>query len=169
MPDCRPPVEIQLPELGLKPIEVSLKWKGPKGPVLTGDDTQFALVIHNTDPDNRVQGSAQLRGLLTSPYASQGANPSNEVSFDVGPGQTAEFRVPDHWMFVEGKFTWVLGVLIANHRSKTTEHPLASFTVFERSTYNGQTRSSWSNLLISGTAAASSVLAAVLGFVILFR
>jgi hypothetical protein len=169
MPDCREPVPISLEQLKLGPIDISLRWTGPSRPILTGDDTKFSLIIRNTNPATTVRGEAQLRGLLTSPYASQGANPTSPVNFEVGPGRTGEFSVPDHWMFVEGKFSWVLGGLIVNQRSINVEHPLASFTVFERSTFESQTRSSWSNLLISGTAAASSILAAVLGFVLLAK
>jgi len=169
MPDCRNPVEIPLGEFGLQPIAISVRWEGPKGPVLTGDDTKFMLRIQNKNP-TRVEGSVQVRTSLTSPYTGQGAMPLSTLNFIAEGGQTAEVPMPDQWMFVEGKVSIVLFVVnLKGQTSKSVEHPLASFTVFERSIYNSQNRTSWTNLLIAATAAASSVLAAVLGFVILIK
>lgn len=169
MPDCRPSVRIPSPQPDLRPIEVSLEWTGSKGPVLTGDYTKFVLVIGNGSPEKCIEGTIELSGRLTSPFTGQGATPSNTVPFEVGPGKTEKFPVPDHWMYVEGKFSWVMVGLTVNGYFISREDPLASFTVFERSTYDSQSRSSWSTLLISGTAAASSILAAALGFVLLAR
>lgn len=169
MPDCRPPVAIPLTEHGLKPIHVSLKWVGKKGAVLTGDDSKFDIVVRNDNLDKKVEGTAQLTGLLTSQFPSQGANPTTTVKFAVGPGREQGFRMGDQWMFVEGKFRWVLTMITVNGQAKGTEHPLASFTVLERALYKDQSRSSLANLLISVVAASSSILAAILAFLLYAR
>lgn len=169
MPDCRPPVSIALTGLKMEPMDVSLEWTGSRGPVRTGDNTKFVLVIHNKDPKQQVNGLATLQGILTSSITLQGARPSNTISYRVDPGGTGRFAVPDHWMFVEGKFSWVLTSLIVNGIYVNVGHPLASITVFERSTYDSQTRNSWATLLVAIVAAAGSLLAAVFAFLLLVK
>jgi hypothetical protein len=169
MPDCRNPVEIPLSEFGLRPIAISVRWDGSKQPILTGVDTKFTLLVQNKN-QTRLEGSVQVRTTLTSPYTGQGAAPLSTLNFVAEGGGTATVPMPDQWMFVEGKVSLVLFVVaLTGQTPKSVEHPLASFTVFERSTYTSQNRSSWTNLLVAATAAASSVLAAVLGFVLLFK
>jgi hypothetical protein len=170
MPDCRNPVEIPLSEFGLEPIAISVRWDGSRRPILTGDDTKFTLLVRNKNPTQRLEGSVQIRILLTSAFPAQGAMPFSTLSFVAEGGRTAEVPMPDQWMFVEGKVSLLLLVCtLKGQTPKSVELPLASFTVFERSTYTSQNRSSWTNLLVAATAAASSVLAAVLGFVLLLR
>jgi hypothetical protein len=155
-------------EFGLDPIEVSLKWTGPRGPVLTGDSTKFAMVVNNKNRAQKVEGSVRLVGLLTSPFTGQGARPTNSIPFAIGPGGKEKFPVPDHWMYVEGKWSWVMvGLTPKGQTEKSVEHPLASLTVFERSTYKSQTRVSWATLMIAAVAAVGSGLAAVFGYLLL--
>lgn len=163
MVDERPPVDIPLP--GDRPIRVSMKRTAGSGPVLTGDHSKFSISVDNSRRTQPLKGVLHLEMGLGSPTPAWGANPKDLVRFEVAAGKTREFPVRDQWLFVEGKAVYVLtGLDLEGLRHNThldVTHPLASFTVFERSTYTSQRNRSWITLLLAATAAVASTIAAL--------
>jgi hypothetical protein len=170
MVDCRAPVRIDLGPIGLGPIDASVEWCGSKGPVKTGDNTKFCLVVHNANTKKDVKGSMEILGVLFSPFPGLGARPRRTIGFSVGAGKTERYKMEEEWMWIEGKFSCILtGYTLAGSAQTGVEHPLASLTVFERSTYDSQSRTSTATLLTAIVAAIGSILAASFAGALLLR
>ena len=162
MADVRKPVKIELP--GGHDFWVSMKWRGGSGPVLSGDCSKFTVIIDNTGAGRALKGSLALQMGLTSPFTGWAARPSRVIPFAVGPRAKACVEIPDEWLFVEGKLVYILKGCdvegLEPNSNISLEHPLASLTVFERSTHVADRNRSWITLLLAGTAAVASIVAA---------
>ncbi|HLN51557.1 MAG TPA: hypothetical protein VK455_05835, partial [Thermoplasmata archaeon] len=112
-----------------------------------------------------LSGNLSLVLGVVSPNSAMGARPRDIKQFAVGPGKQQEIQLDDQWMFVEGKAVYMLTGChidgLTPNPDVTLEHPLASFTVFERSTFYSDRRRSWTTLLLAAVAAVASTIAAI--------
>ncbi len=163
-PDCRPPIELSSPNTNS--VRVGMRWKGPHGTVLTGSESHFGVRIERVEGRNPVHGRLTFQMRLASRYSQLQANPVRQMEFVIDAEQDwTEVELPDEWLFVEGKAVYILTNAVISGKGDElyavpAEHPLASLTVFERSTYSRQQRTSWATLILSGVAAFASVTAA---------
>lgn len=170
MADCREPVEIPLTDLKLEPIEVSVKWRGPYGAVKTGDQSQFEFLVRNRNPEKDLEGTLHFVVQLMSPIPGVDFRKDCTLPFSVKGGETARVALPNEWLYAEGKLALsLLGGTVEGKKLKERYDPLASLTVYERSTFDREDRTSWATLLIAITAAASSVFAALIAFLLFLR
>ena len=154
-------MEISVP--GAAKFTAAMKWNGQRGPVLTGDCSKFTLLITNLSVSQPLNGAITLEMGLVSPTGWR-ASPTRTFRVDAGPGQEIQIPIPDDWMFVEGKVVYVLkhGSFSSTQSSLSIplDHPLASFTVFERSTFHSDRIKTWTTLLLAAVAAVASFIAA---------
>jgi len=171
MADMRKLVKVPIPGDGTFSIE--LHWGAGSGPVLTGDDSKVKATVRVDGVKTKVKGSFQLKTNLTSPLTGWLATPTRWFAFEVEPGTETTVEVDNDWMFVEGKVVYMLTAIqisgLQPNDTITVEHPIGSFTVFERSTYmDAQANSRWT-LRLAAAAAAAAIASAILAAVVAYR
>ena len=137
MVDIRDPVPIQIPGGGN--LLVGMEWKGRAGPVLSGHVSKMLVTVHNTDQASTRSGSLQFLWILEPPWPGLQVMTKPLVPFVVGPGKTERFVIQDEWLLSEGRaIYWLQNCTLSGLAPNSTimlNHPLSSYTVFERSTY----------------------------------
>jgi hypothetical protein len=171
MADMRKPVTVPIQGVGTFSLE--LHWGAGSGPVLTGDDSMVKATVRVDGTNAKVKGGIQLKTTLTSPLTGWSATPTRWFRFEVDPGAETTVEVDNDWMFVEGKVVYLLtAIRISGLQPNDTipvDHPIGSFTVFERSTYIDAQSTSRRTLWLAGAAAAAAVASAILAAVVAYR